>query len=296
MKSKVTAIYITFGGIVLSIALIMVCYFLKFEANDILMNIGYALFSASSITIFISLVEYQSLKREKTQHFVQQCNKFQKLITGINYLYIGEHEYATVQYMQFKPFYSENTEESISFIKSLKDKDPEFKRCTLDGYRFELEMYGKELDNKISEAIQSYMSINCFDVDTMQLLGQDISFLIHKKNKTLFKDAYTYIESLLDALLKFNGFFRWFLSGKRTQIKDVLQRLDKANSLFFECVEEQNGITIYANANYCLLVMIDKIVNLISKDKIHKREKQPFGFVSKSLVNNCSSTSGDTKA
>lgn len=286
MKNKVISTYATFGGLVLSTALILACYLIKFETYDLFINIGYALFSASSITIIISLVEYRTLKREKVQQFIQQCNKFRKLVNNISYLHITEHEFATVKYMQLKPLADSDSEDGVSFLQSLKDEDIEFKNCSIEGYRFELEMYSKELETRIGESIQSYLAIGYFDADVLQLLQQDIVFLFHKKDETIFKDIYAYINNLLNELKKYDGFFRWYVSGKRTQINDVLDRLSKANSHFFKCIDSDGGTTIYSTTNDKLLTMINKMINLISKDEQEEVKTKPYGFVSKNLANN----------
>lgn len=263
MKNKVASIYVTFFGTIISIALIVVSFvFVSGEFKDVLLNLGFALFSASFITFIISIFEYRNIKSDLTLKFCYECEDFIKLLYSIEYVNIGAHEIAVSKYMQLEPLAESDTEEGELFFKSILLEDTEWHSNDLKSYKMELRLYKPSFDQKIRQSMQSYLKIGTFNIRTAEMILNDIHFMLKKKNKRFYEQALAIIEDSLNRIEKHKEFFECYLSNRIGQHSQVVDRLAKVNAFFFEI--KKNGA--FTTADEKISLELKNAVDLINKN------------------------------
>lgn len=274
MRNKVIAAYASFTITFLTLAVIIVLYFVNdFETKELLLNIFYSLFGGAFVTFVLSLFEYNNLKRDTIDDFYDEYLNYLIVIEKIRYTNIGEKEKIVADYVSYKDVYNvSKRNEIVARLDTLLAKEGlEIDHKDIDKY-FESE--GAHLKKSIDKTIVTYLDAIHHDLNKLWKIISSMYFFnplsnkFHKQANEMFNDA----EDLLNKLTEKEKRFEMFLDGDLKNLSEIVKDIDDLNNKVFKIEQNENGSKAWFEKTYNsglerLLTFVEKTLKIKSKEE-----------------------------
>ena len=285
MKNRVYSIRIILIVVMFSLSLSIIFNFINFPHNDIVYNIGYGVFGSSLVTLFILLIDYQTIKQENYETFFTEYMNFLNCLTLVSFLDVDEEMLLYAKYDTSKnlfwPFDFDDTmkREWFSNIRSLlgeDDKNTIILTASDDELEGVLNKEADKLKSRLYKTLSSYLSVSKFNHSNLDRAYVNIHtfFWPNKNRHHLYYSLYKPAIDIIHEIMKESGHFNSYLEGEGKNTSVIIHLVDELNNKFFKIVKDNNSTKVWAEQYNNLSDELSEFMSKYYGRSLEKQEHQ----------------------
>lgn len=289
MKNKVYSIRIVAIVVLVSLILAVGFNIVSFPYAGIFCNIGYGIFGSSLVTLFILLIDYQTVKKESYELFIEEYIKFLNLLATLPFLDINDELLLYAKYETntnlFWPFdycgeekkkWIENVRVSLSnnsgnelFLKMSDELIEEF-----------LSNESNKAHSLIKKSADMYLHLARFDHTNLDRAYASIHtfFKSNKNRASIYNKLYKPALNLIHKAFKESYHLENFINGEIGNVFVIACKINELNSFFFKIEKSGCSTKAWRQQYNSLSHELSRFMSEIYKENIEEQEYGPFYF------------------
>ena len=282
MKNRVITCYVTSISTIISLAIAIVFTFIVFPYNEIITNVGYAVFGSSLVAFLIALIEYFQAKRYTSEKFFLEFVLYISAFGKITYFHIGDDEILYSTYLtNEKMFWKIDKTDKSFFLSKAKDRLSKEKPWVKDFSDGTFEKYfdscSNDFEKKLKSALRTYLDFAKYQLINLGSAYNDFYFLFKNKQKRIeiFEKLYKPSVELHRKISVEASHFSDYLDGTGQNVYVMTAKLKEISDDIFTILDNDNTIKVYASKYNELSDALEEFRCNIYGQKYVKQEHTP---------------------